>query len=167
MKHDLKALVKSKRAVDAVDDLEFRNSFATDVDRYLPAYAGIVPHLFALLDGRAQAVRECQDLVANADRSLAEAREMVNSIKSMAKDNQDLRADNETKTAELRRLRKEIDPDEIQLKIMYAIDEATARKDQEIRSARAEIVELRSRVEELERSKKKLREAIARLSEKT
>lgn len=163
---ELKLLRQARNSIDAVDDPEFRDSFITDVDRKLPEYAGILRHLFTLLDGRAKAVREGRELVQDAEKWLEESRAMADRCKVIAKENLDLRVENEAKTADLRRLRAEIDPDEIRLKIMYAVDKATADRDEQLRTARAEIVDLRSRIDELERSKRKLRDALARLSEK-
>ena len=87
--------------------------------------------------------------------------------KRVARDNVVLTAENEAKTADLRRLQKSIDPDEIKLRIMYAVEEAIAEKTAELATERAEIVSLHERISELERSKKRLREALARLSDAT
>lgn len=85
-------------------------------------------------------------------------------LKSLGRELDAIAKENEAKTADLRKLRKEIDPDEIKLRIMYAVDEAMIAKDKELEETRAQLRAHESEIDELKRSKKRLREAIERLS---
>lgn len=88
-------------------------------------------------------------------------------LAAVRKEREEHEAAREKLIAEIRALKKEIDPDEIRLKIMYAVDEATAAKDKVIAEQRATIVTMQSEIEELKRAKKRLREALDRLAKDT
>jgi hypothetical protein len=62
---------------------------------------------------------------------------------------------------------KEADPDTIALKIMYAVDAATERHQREVAELRAVISTKDTEIAELKRSKRRLREALDRLSKET
>lgn len=68
--------------------------------------------------------------------------------------------------AKLRDLQKQLDPEANQLKIMYAIDEATAKLKEESSALRRELGQRKTEVEELRVSKRRMREAIDRLAGK-
>lgn len=80
---------------------------------------------------------------------------------------EEIAAERDDIAAKLSALRKEVDPEAIQLRIMYAADEATTAKQRELAEARSEIATLKSEVEELKRGKKRLREALDRLAKNT
>lgn len=76
-----------------------------------------------------------------------------------------------TEFADLRRqlaaAQKEADPDTIALKIMYGVDAATEHHKREIAELRAVIAAKDSEIAELKRSKRRLRDALDRLSKET
>lgn len=63
-------------------------------------------------------------------------------------------------------LQKRLDPERAQLEIMYAVEAATKEVRDEIAGLRRELAQRNSEIDNLRASKKKLREAIARLTDK-
>lgn len=63
-------------------------------------------------------------------------------------------------------LKKQVDPEKQQLEVMYAIEEATKKQQEEIAATRRELAQRTSEVAELRESKKRLKEALNRLADK-
>jgi hypothetical protein len=111
---------------------------------------GLRADLREMLDGTAAQLDR-------SERTLAEARRLVESTQS----------EFEQLRAELRDARKEADPETLALKIMYGVDAATEHHHRELGELRAVIATKDSEISELKRSKRRLREALDRLSKET
>lgn len=78
-----------------------------------------------------------------------------------------LMAADEEKTIELRLLHRERDPKRFETAVRERVEAATAALDAKVRSAAVENADLKRQIEELQRGKKKLREALDRLKDAT
>lgn len=114
-----------------------------------------------------RAARELEDRLADLKRVEGSLLDMKRTVEAVRRELAAVSRENDEKTADLRALRKEIDPEEIKLRIMYATDDALIAKNAELAKEKAFSAALTSRVAELERSKKRLREALDRLSRNT
>lgn len=139
------------------------NEFCSSDERML----AVLHDLFAQVDDLAEShskLRASEVRIAANLRLLEEAKRLLDGLERMRNAAEE---DSRIKTADLRRLRAEIDPDEINLKIMYAVDAALEQSSAEIGECRATIASYQSEIQELKRSKKRLREALERLSMNT
>lgn len=145
---------------------EMRSEIASEMPGYLEIFDLVLKHRDALAS-MVKVLEDKEKLHSDAARVLDEAQAELRKLENVTKENARLREENEAKTADLRKLRDQVDEDKIQLRILYAIDEACAERDGELKAARGEIAELKSRIAELESSKRKLRDALNRLSRDT
>lgn len=118
-------------------------------------------------------ITRAKKLYDSVDTGLGDMRKELDRIK--AEHRQDERALAEAQkairerddiAAKYRELQKQVDPDAAQLKIMYAIDEATKAMKDEAAGLRRELAQRQTEVNELKASKKRLREALDRLAGK-
>lgn len=98
-----------------------------------------------------------EELSKHADERLAEARVIVEKAKT----------EYEKMRATVIAAQKEADPDTIALKVMYGVDERTEHHAREKAELRGIIAAKDSEIAELKRSKRRLREALDRLSKET
>lgn len=145
---------------------EMRSGMARDMPGYVEVFDLVLKHRDALAS-MVKVLEDKEALHSETAKVLDEAQAEIRKLESVTKENTKLREENEAKTADLRKLRDQIDEDKIQLRILYAVDEACAGRDGELKAARGEIAELKSRIAELESSKRKLRDALNRLSRDT
>ncbi len=131
-----------------VDDRRFTNEQEAALEAQYKKPFELVDDVTALLED----LKQTKEAIKIARAEIAGSRHTIESLK----------ADNDHKTTELRRLQDERDPAVVERAIREACERATARADSELAALKSTIATLRSEAEELKASKKKLREALER-----
>lgn len=121
--------------------------------------------------GEIRELREQLDAMRHLERAYVEIKQLANDAEAaLARNRCLLEEAQEAVDAALeseRQARKEADPDTIALKVMYGVDEAMKEQRREVAELRALLAQRDEEIAELKRSKKRLREAIDRLSRST